>query len=200
MLSSENEIKSDVIGFNLKKYFLPHPSTAFPFKNDSKLSTAHSPKRDRKFHIKVWTLLQLWTASFSSTAKLWLSRRSFHHRFYFLVFSHSLNLVEFPSAQCEDISELIRQCSRTSVHDIVRKGTKVCRPAKRRDFSDYPIVFKIATIINTILIFGIVFYFTFNTKSELERKLFLISFTFSFWILLRFLVFEYYYHLVRVKE
>ena len=68
--SSENEIKSDVIGFNLKKYFLPHPSTAFLFKNDSKFSTACSPKRDRKFHIKVWTLLQLWTASLSSTAKL----------------------------------------------------------------------------------------------------------------------------------
>ena len=70
ILSSENEIKSDVIGFNLKKYFLPHPSIAFLFKNDSKLSTACSPKRDRKFHIKVWTLLQLWTASLSSTAKL----------------------------------------------------------------------------------------------------------------------------------
>ena len=38
ILSSENEIESDVIGFNLKRHFLPHPSTAFLSKNDSEIS------------------------------------------------------------------------------------------------------------------------------------------------------------------
>ena len=96
---------------------------------------------------------------------------------------------------------MIRHCSRLLTEIYFGKVTNVCRPTECRDFSDYLIVIKTATIINSIPIFGLIYWFTINTKSELERKIFFVSFTFSLWMLLQFLVLEYYYHhVVRVKE